>query len=64
MLETVLATPDEDWGTFPKPGTRVKRIIIEIDLAGGGHAALRFPGTAIGGAVNLDGDTRIVFNVV
>jgi len=50
--------------TFPKPGPRVKRIIIEVDLVPGALAVLRFPGLNLGGGVNLDRDTRIVFNVV
>jgi len=49
--------------TFPKPGARVKRVIVEIDMLSGEHATLRFPNTQMG-AASLDGDVRLVFNVV
>lgn len=49
--------------TFPKPGPRVKRVIIDVDLVPGALAVLRFPDRS-GGGINLDSDRRIVFNVV
>ena len=49
--------------TFSKPGTRTKRIIIEVDTSPGGRATFRFsafPQTSL----NVDGSSRLVFNVV
>ena len=52
--------------TFPKPGARVKRIIVEVDPPPGGRATLRFAGGngTFGTPINLDNAGRLVFNIV
>lgn len=52
--------------TFPKPGARVKRIVVEVDTPPGGRATLRFAvgNGAFGTSINLDDASRLVFNSV
>ena len=46
---------------FSKPGSRTKRIIIEVDPSPGGRATFSFNG---GTPINIDSSGRLVFNVV
>jgi hypothetical protein len=58
MTVPLLSTGTE---TFPKPGNRVKRIIIEVDPALGGRAVVTVGNL---NSLNCDEDKRLVFNVV